>query len=414
MKTLMRLSILTIIFLISACSNGGGNSIVSTWVQYGPSGSVIARVITVSVRCPNITLDGNREQMSVRSEPSDDFSVLVCETEIPPGTESASIGPRELKLPVEDNRRIVIIGDTGCRLEDGDPPQSCNDPGAWPFERVARSAAELEPDLVIHVGDYLYREDPCPEGDSGCAGSPFGDNFVTWNADFFNPADRLLRDAPWVFTRGNHEECSRAGPGWFNFLDPHPPFPKCEKYTPEYTIDLGPVEILMLDSASAKDNSSPSDEVEEYSKQIDELESMITKDSWFLTHHPVWGIGESDGEVFMINDTLEAATDNSLAEGINLVLAGHIHFFEILDFVGSRPPQLVVGNSGTELDDTVTDPLAGMEIGGDTVREGISLSEFGFVLMEFKGDVWEMSVRDVSGEEILQCEIDGAMASCLQ
>ena len=201
-------------------------------MQTGPEGSVIARVISLKERCPDIVLDGVRVQMSVRSEPSEQFPVLVCETEVPGGTESARVGGRDLKLPKQNSTKIVIIGDTGCRLETGDPPQSCNDPQAWPFEKVARTAASLEPDLVIHVGDYLYREDACPEGDTGCEGSPFGDNFATWDADFFRPADSLLRNAPWVFSRGNHEECSRAGPGWFNFLDPNPPFPECEEFYP--------------------------------------------------------------------------------------------------------------------------------------------------------------------------------------
>jgi len=129
------------------------------------------------------------------------------------------------------------------------------------------------------------------------------------------------------------------------------------------------VELLLLDSASAKDDSAPSDLVDEYSERIAELESTVGQDAWFVTHHPLWGIGESGGEVFMINDTLQASTGNTLVEGINLVLTGHIHFFEILDFDGERPPQLIVGNSGTELDSPVTEPLDGMEIGGGMVRE---------------------------------------------
>ena len=56
----------------------------------------------------------------------------------------------------------MIIGEAGCRLEEGDLPQSGNDPEAWPFREIARSAARLKPDLVIHVGDYLYGEDACP------------------------------------------------------------------------------------------------------------------------------------------------------------------------------------------------------------------------------------------------------------
>mgnify|MGYP000167914488 CR=1 FL=1 len=61
---------------------------------------------------------------------------------------------------------------------------------------VAGAVAAWDPDLIVHVGDYLYRESPCPEGQSGCAGSPHGDNWATWNADFFAPASPLLGAAP--------------------------------------------------------------------------------------------------------------------------------------------------------------------------------------------------------------------------
>ena len=57
-------------------------------------------------------------------------------------------------------KRIVVIGDTGCRLK-GDNVQDCNDPAQWPFAAIARLAAARHPDLVIHVGDYHYRESPC-------------------------------------------------------------------------------------------------------------------------------------------------------------------------------------------------------------------------------------------------------------
>ncbi len=40
--------------------------------------------------------------------------------------------------------------------------QACNDPAQWPFERVADAAAATAPDLVIHVGDYHYREGALP------------------------------------------------------------------------------------------------------------------------------------------------------------------------------------------------------------------------------------------------------------
>jgi len=400
----------SVVFLSCSSNNNG---ILSKWVQYGPSGSVIARIISDQEECPDIIIDNNIEKMSVRDQPDSDFEVLTCETIIPQGTETVSIEGNELVLPKPSPTRMVVIGDTGCRLETGDVPQSCNDPDAWPFEKIANTAASFDPELVIHVGDYLYREDDaCPPGDEGCAGSPFGDNYPTWDADFFQPAKLLLETATWVFSRGNHEECSRSGKGWFRFLDPHALPPECEDYTTPYTVDLGLLKLLILDSSLAKDNSAPSVEVEVYTEQIAELEDAAGSNAWLVTHHPLWGIGEENDALFMINETLQASTDNTLAEGVNLVLSGHIHFFEFLNFEDGRAPQFVIGNSGTELDPPVTEPLTGIEIGGGVIDQGVTVPEFGFALMELTGNIWNVSMRDVDGNEFTACQIEGNVASC--
>ena len=34
----------------------------------------------------------------------------------------------------------------------------------WYFQEVANAAADEDPDVVVFVGDYLYRQGPCPEG----------------------------------------------------------------------------------------------------------------------------------------------------------------------------------------------------------------------------------------------------------
>ncbi len=406
------LCIVSVLGLIT-CSSTKSLGIISSWVQMGPNGASFARVITQKNNCPVIRLNGVGVQMEVRHLPDNDFPVLVCEILIPKGAESASVEGRALKLPVENPKRLVVIADTGCRLETGDVPQSCNDPQAWPFERIAERAASFGPDLVVHVGDYLYREDPCPKEDKGCEGSPFGDNYTTWDADFFGPADALLRQAPWVFARGNHEQCSRSGKGWFRFLDPNPPIQNCQDFTPPYAIDIGPVKLLMLDSSTAKDNSAPKDMVEVYSSQIAALENESGNNAWLVTHHPMWGIGEDSGGLFMINDTLQASSGNALGGGISIVLSAHIHLFELLTFEGGRQPQFVIGMSGTELDPPVTRPLKGVEVGGEKVDEAIVLNnKFGFVLMEQKGERWEMNILDVEGEELIGCEIDGDRVTC--
>ncbi len=95
---------------------------------------------------------------------------------------------KPLPLARSNPQRIVILGDSGCRLEDGRAAQACNDPNAWPFSKIAAAAAAARPDLVIHVGDYQYREAACPPGNTGCAGSLWGYGWDAWKADFFQPA----------------------------------------------------------------------------------------------------------------------------------------------------------------------------------------------------------------------------------
>src|SRR5213080_682053 len=129
------------------------------------------------------------------------------------GAGSASIANSPLPLPKPTLTSIIAFGDTGCRLkakkvssngkdvhvdDDGGKFQDCNSPSLWPFAQIAASVAAAKPDLVIHVGDYLYRESPCPPRDRGCAGSPHGDDWRSWKADFFAPAAPALRAAPWI------------------------------------------------------------------------------------------------------------------------------------------------------------------------------------------------------------------------
>src|ERR671922_168775 len=226
----------------------------AAWVELGPSGAVLARAITQADSCPKLTVDKAAARMEERAAPSlPDYPVRSCESALPPAARRVSLAGRRLPLPRRRPRRIVVVGDTGCRLKAVDGFQACNDPRAWPFARVAKSIARWHPDVVIQVGDYLYREEPCPPGNRGCRGSPFGQNWPTWDADFFSPAAPALRAAPWLFGRGDHELCSRAGPGWFRFLDPGPMPATCQDVTEPYFVDLGRLRMLVLDTALAGD-----------------------------------------------------------------------------------------------------------------------------------------------------------------
>ena len=206
--------------------------------------------------------------MNVRAEPGRSFGnvgpapfpVRSCEVAVPGDAVAAVLDGKALPLPRPNPQRIVVFGDTGCRLASRDATQDCNDINSWPFPRIAAMAAAARPDLVIHVGDYHYREEACPVDHAGCAGSPWGYGFDAWNADFFSPAAPLFAAAPWVLVRGNHEDCNRAGEGWFRFLDRLPMEPACRDFTGAFVARLGDFGIVVVDGAKAEDpKGDPSD-----------------------------------------------------------------------------------------------------------------------------------------------------------
>ena len=187
----------------------------SAWVQLGLGGDTLIRAVNAGAGCPALTVGGVAWPMTVRAAAAPpEFPLNVCEAALPTGAAAdLVVGGARLPAPRPRPSRIVVIGDAGCRLEEGDPIQDCSDPRAWPFAQIAASAAAWHPDLVLHVGDYVYREEPCPPKLAECAGSPWGDTWAAWQADLLAPAAPLLRAASWVFTRGNHELCSRGGDG---------------------------------------------------------------------------------------------------------------------------------------------------------------------------------------------------------
>ncbi len=389
------------------------------WTELGPSG-LIARAITTEMTCPIVRFDGRARRMQVRATPTPpEYPVLVCEADVPASTHFASIGGRWLPLFRRDPDRIVVIGDAGCRIE-GREAQACNDPAQWPFAKIAARAARWRPDLVIHVGDYLYREDPCPPGDEGCQGSPSGKTWAAIQADLFTPAAPLLRAAPWVFVRGNHETCARAGENWFRFLYPLPRPASCVDYTEPYKIPLGNLDLLILDSAITDDFQVPPDQVAAFRAQFETLRRLATGPSWLVTHKPLYVFGhagEHDGveQLFIDQQVLQAASENDFPSSIGLFIGGHIHLFEALSFAGKRPPQMVVGNSGTLLDPPVVTPLTGLEIAGLEVASGLNVAQFGFVTMRrlFFG-AWTAVVRDVAGAPMLGCLLLGDDLDCLR
>ncbi len=383
----------------------------------GPEG-VVARAIVESGGCPQITVNGNTSAMQQRAAPSSDFPVTVCDRLLPANATAVSVNGQDLKLPKAQPQRVIVIGDTGCRLK-GDNVQSCNDPAQWPFAQVADSAAKTNPDVVIHVGDYHYRESPCIVDKANCAGSPYGDNWAAWNADFFVPGASLLKAAPWVIVVGNHEDCARAGIGFFLLLDPRAMPPSCPTYTDPYAINYLDPQLIVLDDSAVDDFNIKPDQVAAFTTQFGQINQLAKGTTWLLLHDPMYvfghaGVKDGKEQLFQDQPTLQQASNNTFPPSVQMFIGGHIHLFEVLNFDGVRPPQLVVGNSGTLLDPPVTTPLTGLDIAGMKVSYGTTIDRFGFVTMERGEGQWALGIKNVSGGDMDKCVLKDRSLLCGQ
>ena len=259
------------------------------WVQMVKGGAEVRATTSLS-HCPFLTIDGRLTPMRTRAAANPLYPLTLCQLKLPAGARQVLLGGAPLPVPLGPPQRILVFGDTGCRVKEGFV-QNCNNPRRWPFARVARLAAAHHPDLVIHVGDYYYRESPCPAGERQCAGSPYGDNWATWRAEFFDPARPLLVQAPWVFVRGNHESCDRGGRGWYRILDAGPAPSGCPPTTAPFKVDLGGLNLYVLDSADSFDQIPHAGPVAQFANQLNALGADMTHGrGWIVTHRPIWGL----------------------------------------------------------------------------------------------------------------------------
>jgi len=386
---------------------------VSHWVQMGPGGSAELRVVTIDAACPDITVDGQKVALNTRAEPDANFARL-CSLPLSHEMRQVRLNGAEVPLPNGAPKRIAVLGDTGCRIKDG-TVQDCNDPEKWPFLRVASAIAKLKPDLVIHVGDYLYRESKCPKGHkSDCSNSPYGDNWTTWDADFFTPAKSLLQTTPVVLVRGNHEDCQRAGLGWLRLMGPDAFDPKapCAGHLPPYAVPLGAMNLVVIDDASAPDQIVDTAERDVYRAEFQNLTKLAPAPIWLAMHRPIAGAVSLFGFTVGGNRTLISSLDDaSVLAPVSLMLSGHIHTFEAINYEGGHPPQLLAGNGGDKLDSASAD-LAGLNLGTWHVKDGLSLPGFGFLLMTQRETGWQIDVHGVDGVIERVCTFAAGRLDC--
>jgi predicted phosphodiesterase len=311
----------------------------------------------------------------------------------------------------------------------------------YPFAKVAAAAANWKPDLVVHVGDFHYRENACPADHPGCAGSPWGYGWDAWQADFFTPGTSLLQAAPWVMVRGNHESCARAGQGWWRMIDPRPLLPgrdcnvaaddESGDYSDPYAVPLGgDAQLIVLDTSNTSGVALAAGDVRQ-SKYRDayrklELLSQRANFNMVANHHPVlgvWAEQNKQGEVVLqpgnqgLQSVFGAINPLFMPPRVDVLLSGHLHVWQEVSFSSPHPTQFVTGFSGT-LEDRVPLPA---QLPPDTAPAPGAVIEhhsswtggFGFMTMERKGPKqWEVKVWDSDGRSLNTCDIDGRHSAC--
>lgn len=430
----------------AAAAQSPAGDVRAAWVELAPGGPLL-RVVTGGPSCPRVAAvdpdaplpaapGWRADAMRERAAPAPPaFPDRVCDWPLAPPVAAVAVEgwPHVLRRPAATPRRIVAFGDSGC----AGAPTGLDCARDWSFPALARHAARRQPDLVIHLGDYNYRGTTCTAYDACCAYDPdtcgfpnCGDEWSTWRDDFFAPAGPLLAAAPWVMARGNHELCSRAGRGYFRYLDPHPTPPTCAAnpadtptYTEPYAVALGAaLRLLVLDAANACGEAGLRDQVAPFRGQFARLAELAAggdaTQTWLVSHKPPWGVLRAlDAPPVVLDYTLQQASGNRLPAPIDLVLSGHMHLFQALTMTTpDTPVALIAGSGGAELDDPRWLPARLEQVatgpGGPTIGVATTLHDHGYLLIELAGAAWTATFFDRDDQPLAVCDSTARPSAC--
>lgn len=426
------------------------------------SGLVARAILPAGLTCPSVRvglLNGNVRLVAMQERPrpentSSAFApLIVCSAPIPKGARQASIAGKVIPAAMpREIQRMALLGDSGCRVTSWEV-QNCSDPAQWPLSRIGQSVATDKPDVIVFNGDFFYREAPCPTGqETLCAASPgqipglpFTDSAYGWMADVFVPLAPMLSAAPLVVIRGNHEECSRGGNGYFYFFDPRQgttstcaplmvngvPTAPAMAPTATYPIDLRvsstrTLRLAIVDSSGGNDLSvSPYAVIQRpaYEQAASMAMPGAGRESWLITHRPIFGFASSvfdaPGQAVVWGSADQAAAAWGLLGNYDLVFSSHMHIAEVVQLPG-LPSQLILGNAGTLLD-----PVSGYDLPtqGFTVGPGQTYPvprsawvdvRFGYAIatpQEAPG-TWRLQMRDPAGADFATCGLRNQQLYC--
>ena len=384
-------------------------------------------------------------------------SIRVCAANVPRNTRGATVG--RVKVPFQLPKsidKIALLADTGCRIR-ATSSQDCASPTDWPLAKVAKSIAATKPDLAMMLGDFFYREERCPDSAvAQCGGSPaplngapFKDSGYGWIADALVPMAQVFATTPLMAVRGNHEACNRGGNGYFLLMDASPLGAKAcapkdgavpTNITPSWAVDL-PIKAgrtlraVAVDTAYGLDYEvTPweSTQAVAYSQAAKLAKRKKGRESWMLTHRPIFGLLSTDYSAGSPTFTPWMSADQQAAAqgklgSFDAIMSSHIHLSQAVRIPGN-PAQLVIGNGGTELEPPTGYgiPPYGPLLDGQGNRISPEFApypnatwqwtrvQFGFVIATpgKKAGNWTLSQRSPNGKAFAKCSLKQRTVSC--
>lgn len=385
--------------------SSANTGVLHAWTQLIDANTMSIRAIVAgNGKCPRVESNGTKQRMSVRATPEagnpGQFSNTVCEFNLRRDNLMRKVDGINVPGVPDEIKYVAIIGDTGCRVSKWvSQVQDCHNLHDWPMKTVADTVSAERADLVIHVGDYLYREAQCKNPQQ--CGDVWGYNWPSWNADWFLPSARLRQTKALLLSRGNHEACDRAWRGWSRYLAPGPyqQGAVCVDRAKPFVVEFKKFRTVMYDSS---DISASSTAVPDFSNIPANKNNLPT---WFVTHRPFWAAynAEPYGDYSYAGDTvMRTAFENTSKEFqrlTTLLVSGHVHYAQSInhaktDKISNWPLQLIIGHSGTELN--LFGKPYNFNGSGMNAKDVSNIPGFGY------------AVVDLAGEEVVFKGIHGA------
>lgn len=340
--------------------------------------------------------------MTQRSAAVPPYDDVVCDAPVAPDAAGLHVDAIPLPAPPRQTNRIVVFGDTGCRMK-GAEQQNCAT--GWFFPQIARAVAAEHPDLILHVGDYYYRESNCVDPKNASCVNHWGPTMASWDADWFTPGAPMFAAAPMVLLRGNHEDCARGGTGWFRYLEPHDPT-SCSDVTGPYAVALPDLRVVIFDSASMDDATSADPAtLQTYRVAFQSAQALAAVDR--PAHEPVWF---ATHRVLYTNVNAAKTMENDLAP-FDAMLVGHTHAFDAVNVQG-HPPLIVNGEGGDDIEDPGFIAGAAEKLGFAVAGKPFAVTQYGYAVYTRSAAGWDIALKDRAGKPLASCTLAQGSVHC--